>query len=61
MVILQLSVHKTLFPWFMLYTVTRGRHGRDRMVVGTYAISAYHHCCEFKSQSRRGVCDKVCQ
>ena len=35
------------------------RHGRDRMVVGfptTNAISAYHHgCCEFKSQSRRGV------
>jgi hypothetical protein len=26
--------------------IVRGRHGRDRMVVGfitTYAISAYHH------------------
>jgi hypothetical protein len=37
----------------------RGRRGRDRMVVGfttTYAISAYHHrCCEFESQSGRGV------
>jgi hypothetical protein len=38
---------------------TRGRLGRDRMVVGfttTYAISAYHHwCCEFESRSGRGV------
>jgi len=37
----------------------RGRCGCDRMVVGfrtTYAISVYHHwCCEFKSQSGRGV------
>jgi hypothetical protein len=37
----------------------RGRHGRDRMVVGfttTYAISAYHHkSCEFRSRSWRGV------
>jgi competence protein ComGF len=37
----------------------QGRRGRDRMVVeftSTYAISAYHHwCCEFKSQSGRGV------
>ena len=37
----------------------RGRHDRDRMVVGiktTYAISAYHHlCCEFESRSKRGV------
>jgi hypothetical protein len=35
-----------------------GSHGRDRMVVGfttTYAISAYHHWCEFKSRSDRGV------
>ena len=34
-------------------------HGRDRMVVGftiAHAISAYHHgCCEFESQSGRGV------
>jgi hypothetical protein len=37
----------------------RGRHGRDRMVVGfttTYAISAYHHwCCEFESRSGWGL------
>ena len=29
-----------------LHSRVRGRHGRDRMVVGfttTYAISAYHH------------------
>jgi hypothetical protein len=45
------------------------RRGRDRMVVGfktTYAISACHYrCCEFESQSGRGVQhyvkDKVCQ
>jgi len=33
--------------------LTRGRCGRDRMVVGfttTYAISAYHHwCCWLES------------
>jgi hypothetical protein len=38
---------------------TRGRRGRDRMVVWfttTYAISAYHNwCCEFESRSGRGV------
>ena len=37
------------------YLLTRGSHGRDRMVVGfitTYAISAYHHlCCDFESHS----------
>jgi hypothetical protein len=36
----------------------RGRRGHDRMLVGftaTYAISAYHHCCEFESRSGRGV------
>ena len=36
-----------------------GRRGRDRMVVGfptTYAISAYYRlCCEFESNSWRGV------
>jgi len=36
-----------------------GRCGRDRMVVGfttTYATSAYNHwCCEFESQSERGI------
>ena len=38
---------------------SRGRRGRDRMVVGfttIYEISAYHHCCcEFESRSGRGV------
>ena len=38
---------------------TRGRRGRDRMIVGfttTCAISAYHHrCCAFESRSGRGV------
>ena len=38
---------------------TRGRRGRDRMVVGftnTYTMSAYHHwCCEFESHLGRGV------
>jgi competence protein ComGF len=37
----------------------RGRRGHDRMVVEfttTYAFSANHHwCCEFESQSGRGV------
>jgi len=37
----------------------RGRHVRDRTVVGfttTYAIGAHHHwCCEFESGSGRGV------
>ena len=31
---------------FQSYLPSRGRHGRDRMVVGyttTYVISAYHH------------------
>jgi hypothetical protein len=38
------------------------RRGCDRMEVGfttTYAISAYHHWCEFESRSGRG--NKVCQ
>ena len=39
--------------------IVRGCRGSDRMLVGfttTCAISAYHHsCCEFKSQSGRGV------
>jgi hypothetical protein len=38
---------------------SRGRRGRDRMVVGfttIYAISAYHHWCwELESRSGRGV------
>ena len=46
----------------------RGRRG---LIVGfttIYAISAYHHLCEFESQLGQGVpvldttfCDKVCQ
>ena len=39
----------------ILLTIKRGRHSRDRMVVGyltTYAISAYHHQhCEYESPS----------
>jgi len=42
-----------------VYNTKRGRRGHDRMVVGftmIYAIDAYHHwCCEFESQSGRGV------
>jgi len=49
----------TLLIILDLETDTRGRRGRDRMVVGfttTYAISAYHHwCCEFESRSGRGL------
>jgi len=36
----------------------RSRRGPDRMAVGfttTYAISAYHHWCEFELRSERGV------
>ena len=48
------------FLWIVhLLKLNRGRHYRDRLVVGfttTYAISAYHHrCCEFESLSERGV------
>ena len=42
-----------------MFYFLRGRHGRDRMVVGfttTYAICAYQHwCCGFDSCSGRGV------
>jgi hypothetical protein len=50
--------------------LTRGRHGRERMVAwysAAYAISSYHYkSCEFEHRSWRGVldstlCDKVCQ
>ena len=45
-------------------TFTRGRRGRDRMVVEfttTYAISAYQHCCcEFESISFRARCTTLC-
>jgi hypothetical protein len=41
------------------YTLSRGLHGHDRMVIGfinSYAISAYHHwCCEFESWLGRCV------
>jgi len=49
---------------------SKGRRGRDRMVVGfttTCAISAYHNDdCEFEPRWWRGeldttLCDKVCQ
>jgi len=44
---------------FIIHLFLRGRHGRDRMVVGfttTYVISAYQHwCCEFESRSGRGA------
>ena len=43
----------------LVQTLTGGRRGRARIVVGfttTYAISAYYHgCCEFESRSGRGV------
>ena len=51
-----------------MYSIQRGRCGRDRIVVRfttIYAISAYHHYSfEFESCSWRGVldtilCDKV--
>jgi len=45
-------------PGYLVLIIARGRRGRDRMVVGfktTYAISAYHHCCEFESRSGRDV------
>ena len=47
------------FRWGDNSLYHRGRHGRDRMVVGfttTYAISAYNHwCCWFESRPGRGV------
>jgi len=47
-----------LSVFFFFLSLFRGRRGRDRMVVGfttTYAISAYHHWCQFESRSRWGV------
>ena len=39
---------------FHAFSLTNGRRGRDRMIVGfitTYAINAYHHKrCEFESR-----------
>ena len=44
---------------YIITDATRGRRGRDRMVVGfttTYAISVYHHWwCVFESRSGRGL------
>jgi len=42
----------------MYILLSRDLRDRDRMVVGfttTYAISAYHHWCEFESRSGRGA------
>ena len=47
-----------IYIFVCLHYKFRGCRGRDRMVVGfytTYAISAYHHWCEFESRSGRGV------
>jgi hypothetical protein len=46
--ILKLTVFllQKIIPVFHQFSLTRGRGGYDRMVVGfitTYAISAYHH------------------
>ena len=43
---------------YISQNISGGRRVRDRMVVGfttTYAISAYHHWCEFESRSWRGA------
>jgi hypothetical protein len=53
------SLRKSKTCSWKIKMCSRGRRGRDRMVVGlttTYAIGAYHHwCCEFKSRYFRGV------
>jgi hypothetical protein len=42
-----------LTQWSLLQ---RGRRGREQMVVGTFAISAYHNwCCKFESRSGQSV------
>jgi len=41
-----IAIHKNVFLLYIIDNQERGRHGRDRKVVGfttTYAISAYHH------------------
>ena len=46
------------FIWSILIKGVHDSRGRDRMVVGfttTFAISAYHHWCEFESRSGRCV------
>ena len=55
------------YPFLYFLHLYWGRRGCDRMVVGfttTYAISAYHHWCEFEFRSGRDVQHyviKVCQ
>jgi hypothetical protein len=52
---------------YIIWKISRGRRGRDPMVVGfttTYAISAYHHWCWGRISIRSRcttLCDKVCQ
>jgi len=45
------KLYKLTYLFTSISFLTRGRHGRDRMVVGfttTYAISDYHHeNCDF--------------
>jgi hypothetical protein len=46
------------FIWSILIKGVHDSRGRDRMVVGfttTFAISVYHHWCEFESRSGRCV------
>jgi len=43
---MQAKDHFTLIIGYKLYSLLRGRRGRDRMIVGfitTYAIDAYPH------------------
>jgi hypothetical protein len=63
-----IGCYKSNYHTITSTTISRGRRGRDRMVVGfttTYAISAYHHwCCEFKypyGARCTTLYDKVCQ
>jgi len=53
-------LHFLLEVCFICHSYFEGPSWRDRTVVGfttTCAISAYHHWCEFKSRSGRGVQD----
>ena len=64
------TLHRKLKNELHDLLITRGRCGRDRILLGVntiYAISAYHYqSCEFESHSWRDIpdatlCDKVCQ